>query len=218
MARPRRHASRRRADGHPRARSRPRSRGDANPRSRGRHRRSRPHPRVLRGRARRRRGRRIGRDASLQRHGRASSPRPGRGNRGAHRRPADADGDRRPRARPPRCAPARGDVQARLGRRERRRRHRPRSHGSRRCRVAGGRDARRRDDAARRHARVSGRVRFRYRASRRGGRARRPPRLVGAHEHGVLRVGARADVVAIDPDTMAPQRVWLAGAPVPLAR
>ncbi len=45
-----------------------------------------------------------------------------------------------------------------------------------------------------------------------------PARLVGAHERGVLRVGARADVVAIDPDTMAPRRVWLAGAPVPLAR
>ena len=45
-----------------------------------------------------------------------------------------------------------------------------------------------------------------------------PARLVGAHERGVLRVGARADVVAIDPETMAPRRVWLAGAPVPLAR
>jgi N-acetylglucosamine-6-phosphate deacetylase len=45
-----------------------------------------------------------------------------------------------------------------------------------------------------------------------------PARLVGARERGVLRPGARADVVALDPGTMAPRRVWLAGVPVPLAR
>lgn len=45
-----------------------------------------------------------------------------------------------------------------------------------------------------------------------------PARLVGARERGVLRAGARADVVALDPKTMALRGVWLAGAPVPLAR
>jgi N-acetylglucosamine-6-phosphate deacetylase len=45
-----------------------------------------------------------------------------------------------------------------------------------------------------------------------------PARLVGARAHGVLRGGARADVVALDPDTMTLRRVWLGGAPVPLAR
>jgi len=45
-----------------------------------------------------------------------------------------------------------------------------------------------------------------------------PARLVGAREHGVLRPGARADVLALDPATMALRRVWLAGTPIPLAR
>jgi N-acetylglucosamine-6-phosphate deacetylase len=44
-----------------------------------------------------------------------------------------------------------------------------------------------------------------------------PARLIGSREHGVLRPGARGDVVALDPDTMSVRRVWLAGSPVPLA-
>ena len=41
-----------------------------------------------------------------------------------------------------------------------------------------------------------------------------PARIVGATDRGVLRPGARADVVALDPRTLGVLAVWLGGAPV----
>ena len=38
-----------------------------------------------------------------------------------------------------------------------------------------------------------------------------PARLLGLPDRGVLREGAVADVVALDPDTLAVERVWLRG-------
>jgi N-acetylglucosamine-6-phosphate deacetylase len=41
-----------------------------------------------------------------------------------------------------------------------------------------------------------------------------PAELIGAHRHGRLSPGARADVVALDAATLQVRRVWLAGVPV----
>jgi N-acetylglucosamine-6-phosphate deacetylase len=41
-----------------------------------------------------------------------------------------------------------------------------------------------------------------------------PARVLGSHDRGRIAPGARADLVALDPQTLAVQAVWLAGMPV----
>jgi N-acetylglucosamine-6-phosphate deacetylase len=44
-----------------------------------------------------------------------------------------------------------------------------------------------------------------------------PARLLGLHDRGRVAPGTRADLVALDPDTLAVRAVWMAGVPAPAA-